>query len=60
MSDDPRRDLEEAGRRAAPPPDPEFADRLEARLLAIAGTPAPAPGAARPAAGRPRSGCASR
>ena len=48
MSDDPRRDLEEAGRRAAPPPDPEFADRLEARLLAIAGTPSPAAGAGRP------------
>ena len=57
MSDDPRRDLEEAGRRAAPPPDPEFADRLEARLLAVAGTPAPAPA---PRGRRRPSGSASR
>ncbi len=43
MSTDPRRDLEEAGRRPAPPPDPAFAERLEARLLAVARSDVPAP-----------------
>ena len=57
MTGDPRRDLEEAGRRAAPPPDPEFADRLEVRLLAIAGTPSPAPA---PAPRGPRRAAALR
>jgi hypothetical protein len=55
VSDDPRRTLEEAGRRPAPAPDPEFADRLEARLLAVAASlpvdSAPA-AATRPAARR--------
>jgi hypothetical protein len=35
MSDDVRRALEDAGRRAAPDPDPAFGDALEARLLAV-------------------------
>ena len=50
MTDDPRRQLEEAGRRPAPAPDPAFADRLEARLLAVAqtATPPPEPHAPRP------------
>ena len=54
MSTDPRRDLEEAGRRPAPPPDPAFAERLEARLLAVArsDSPAPVPGG-RPPRRRP-------
>ena len=43
MSDDPRRALEEAGRRSAPAPDPDFADRLEARLLAVATSSVPPP-----------------
>ena len=43
MSDDPRRALEDAGRRSAPAPDPEFADRLEARLLAVAASSVPPP-----------------
>ncbi len=53
MNDDPRRQLEEAGQRPAPAPDPAFADRLEARLLAVAqtATPPPAPGAPRPSRG---------
>ena len=56
MSDDPRRALDEAGRRAAPAPDPEFADRLEARLLAVAASsvPPPVPGGSRPPTGRRR------
>ncbi len=42
MSDDVRRRLEEAGDRPAPPPDPGFADALEARLRAVAATIPPA------------------
>jgi hypothetical protein len=36
-----RRSLEAAGRRPVPGPDPAFADRLEARLLAVAATAPP-------------------
>jgi hypothetical protein len=56
VSDDPRARLEEAGRRPAPPPDPAFADRLEARLLAVAGTAPsqPEPGGPRRSRGRRR------
>jgi hypothetical protein len=38
VSDDTRKRLEDAGRRPVPPPDPAFAERLEARLLAVAST----------------------
>ena len=38
VSDETRRRLEQAGSRPVPQPDPEFADRLEARLLAVAAT----------------------
>jgi hypothetical protein len=56
VSDDPRRALEEAGRRSAPTPDPDFADQLEARLLAVAAsaTPPPMPGGSRPPTRRRR------
>ncbi len=55
MSDDVRRSLDEAGRRPVPPPDPSFADALEARLRAVAASAPPAatlPTRRRPAAGR--------
>lgn len=56
MNDDVSRRLDEAGRRPAPPPDPAFADALEARLHAVAATMVPAstppPRRRRPAAGR--------
>lgn len=57
MSDDPRRALEDAGRRPAPAPDPEFADQLEARLLAVAAsaTPPPVPGGPRRPTARRRA-----
>jgi len=42
MSRDVRRELEEAGRRAAPDPDPAFTDALDARLRAIAASTPPA------------------
>ena len=60
MNDDPRRQLEEAGQRPAPAPDPAFADRLEARLLAVArtATPPPAPGGPHPTRGGRRQGLA--
>jgi hypothetical protein len=55
VSDDTRRRLEDAGRRPAPPPDPAFAERLEARLLAVAATPpAPEPGGPPPRVSRGR------
>jgi hypothetical protein len=38
VSDETRRRLEQAGSRPVPQPDPEFAERLEARLLAVAAT----------------------
>jgi hypothetical protein len=49
VSDETRRRLEEAGRRTAPAPDPAFADRLEARLLAVAESPEPGPAGGAPA-----------
>ena len=49
MNDDPRRDLEAAGRRPVPAPRPEFEAALEERLLAMARTPVPAAPPAPPA-----------
>jgi len=51
MNDDIRRRLEDAGRQPVPGPDPAFADALEARLLAVAGTTQQAEPSSRP--GRP-------
>ena len=55
MNDDVSRRLDEAGRRPVPPPDPAFADALEARLGAVAATPpaasTPPPRGRRSAAG---------
>ncbi len=42
MTDEIRHQLEAAGRRPAPEPGPEFADALEARLMAVATNRAPA------------------
>ena len=57
MSDETRRRLEAAGSRDVPPMDPEAADRLEARLLAIAATaPSGAPEPARTADEAPLRG----
>ena len=61
MNDDTRRRLEQAGGRPVPEPDPAFADRLEARLLAVAATspvpaePPPGPSARQGDDGRLRS-----
>ena len=54
MNDDPRRQLEEAGQRPAPVPDPAFAEGLEARLMAIAATATPGPAGPPPSRGQRR------
>ncbi len=57
MSDETRRRLEAAGERPVPPPDPGFADDLEARLRAVAASlPATGGPATAPAPSATRSG----